>query len=68
MTPNRDEIRRQLRAADAEQRGILPRFTRALRRSSDPGSNTPVVEQAALLGVPHSRRGFLRLGGITVAA
>ena len=68
MTPNRDEIRRQLRAADAEQRGLLPRFTRALRRSSDPGSNTPAVEQAALLGVPHSRRGFLRLGGITVAA
>jgi len=68
VTPNRDEIHRQLRAADTEQRGALPRFVRALRRSSDPDSNTSAAEQGALLGVPHSRRGFLRLGGITVAA
>jgi hypothetical protein len=68
VSPNRDEIRRQLRAADAEQRGALARFSRSVRRSSDPGSKTATVDQAALLGVPHSRRGFLRLGGITVAA
>jgi hypothetical protein len=68
VTPNRDEIRRQMRAADAEQRGALPRFARALRRTSDPDSGTPAAEQGALLGVPHSRRGFLRLGGLTVAA
>lgn len=68
MTANRDEIRRQLRTARTEQREAMPRFTRALRRATDPDSDTSAAEQAALLGVPHSRRGFLRLGGITVAA
>jgi hypothetical protein len=68
VTANRDEIRRQLRTARTEQREAMPRFTRALRRATDPDSDTLAAEQAALLGVPHSRRGFLRLGGITVAA
>jgi len=68
VTANRDEIRRQLRTARNEQREAMPRFSRALRRATDPESNTSAAEQGALLGVPHSRRGFLRLGGITVAA
>ena len=68
MTASRDEINRQLRDAAAEQRDALPRFSRALRRAADPDSGTSAEEQAALLGLPHSRRGFLRLGGLTVAA
>lgn len=68
MTANSDELRRQLRLANSEQREALPLFRRALRRSSDPEAGVDPREQAALLGVPHSRRGFLRLGGVTVAA
>ena len=68
MNASRDEIRRQLRSAAAEQRAALPRFAAGLRRATDPGSNTPIAEQAELLGVPHSRRGFLRIGGLSVAA
>lgn len=64
MTTSRDEIRRQLRAAAADQRVALPRFRRALRRATDPEGGVSPNETAALLGVPHSRRGFLRLGGI----
>ena len=68
MTASRDELHRQLRDAAAEQRDALPRFSRALRRAADPDSGTSTEEQAALLGLPHSRRGFLRLGGLSVAA
>lgn len=68
MTPSSDEIRRQLRLATAEQREALPRFRRALRRASDPDAGVASADQGALLGVPHSRRGFFRLGGLTVAA
>jgi hypothetical protein len=68
VTANSEEIRRQLRHALDDQRQALPRFSRALRRASDPDSGVNPAEQAALLGVPHSRRGFLRLGGLTVAA
>lgn len=64
MTTPRDEIQRQLRAAAADQRVALPRFRRALRRASDPDGGVTSAEAAALVGVPHSRRGFLRLGGI----
>jgi hypothetical protein len=66
-TPN-DEIRRQLRAADAEQRTALPRFANALRQAFDPDGGTSTGERAALLGMPASRRGFFRIGGLTVAA
>jgi hypothetical protein len=66
-TPN-DEIRRQLRTADAEQRTALPRFAEALRRAFDPDSGASTAERAALLGMPASRRGFFRIGGMTVAA
>jgi len=68
VTTPRDEIRRQLRAAAADQRVALPRFRRALRRATDPEGGVSSHETAALLGVPHSRRGFLRIGGLGVAA
>lgn len=68
MSIPRDEIRRQLRAADADQRDALPRLRRALRRAADPEGGVAPTETAALLGVPHSRRGFLRIGGLSVAA
>lgn len=68
MNPNRDEIRRQLRQADAEQRAALPRFGAALRRAFDPTSTTSRTERAELVGFTADRRGFLRIGGMTVAA
>jgi len=60
----RDEITRQLRAAEADQRVALPQLRRALRRATDPDGGVDAAEAAALVGVPHSRRGFLRLGGV----
>jgi hypothetical protein len=66
-TPN-DEIRRQLRAAEDEQRAALPRFANALRRAFDPDGGASTGERASLLGMPSSRRGFFRIGGLTVAA
>lgn len=68
MNPNRDEIRRQLRQADAEQRAALPRFGAALRRAFDPTSGATRAERAELTGFTADRRGFLRIGGMTVAA
>ena len=68
MNPNRDEIRRQLRQAEAEQRAALPRFGAALRRTFDPAGGASRAERAEVVGLTASRRGFLRIGGMTVAA
>lgn len=68
MNRNRDEIRRQLRASETANSEALPRFARALRRAFDPEGGADRHDRAALVGLPSSRRGFLRVGGLTVAA
>jgi len=73
MSPTNPSPIRRIRAAEllateSAQRTALPRFAAALRRAVDPAGGVSHTERAALLGVPSSRRGFLRLGGVTVAA
>ncbi len=64
MDLNRDELRRQLQAADREQRASLVTWRDALHRIfGDP--NVPAAAKAELLGVP-GRRQFLRIGGATI--
>jgi hypothetical protein len=61
---NRDEVRRQLRAADEQQRLAMPGFRDALHRIFGAG-DVPAAAKAELLGVPH-RRQFIKVGGVTV--
>jgi hypothetical protein len=61
---NRDELRRQLQAADAQQREALPGFRDAVQRIMRRG-DVPAAAKAELLGVPH-RRQFLKIGGVSV--
>jgi hypothetical protein len=61
---NRDEIGRQLREAEREQRASMPGFRDALHRIFH-SRDLPAAAKAELLGVPH-RRQFLRIGGVTV--
>lgn len=68
MNPNSAETRRQMRAATEANREAVPRFARALRAAFDPDSTADRLDRATLTGVPASRRGFLRMGGLTVAA
>ncbi len=62
---NNQEIRRQLREADAEQRSALPRWRDALHRIFE-DQTLPTDQKAELLGAP-ARRQFLKIGGATVA-
>jgi hypothetical protein len=61
---NRDEVRRQLREADTEQRSSIVGFRDTLQRifGSD---DIPAAAKAEVLGVPH-RRQFLKIGGTTI--
>jgi hypothetical protein len=61
---NRDEVRRELRAADAQQREVMPGFRDAVQRILGRG-DVPAAAKAELLGVPH-RRQFIKVGGVTV--
>jgi hypothetical protein len=63
---NGDEIRRELRAVDADQRSVARSWRAALREIFDPDRDVSTAEKARILGVP-ARRQFLRLGGVTVA-
>ncbi|MGH9038419.1 MAG: ferritin-like domain-containing protein [Acidimicrobiia bacterium] len=65
MDINSDELRRQLREVDAEQKAVDKRWREALKRMFDPGSGVSDADKAAVLGVP-ARRQFLRIGGVTV--
>jgi rubrerythrin len=58
-----DEVRRQLREADAEHRSSLREWRRSLDRALDSDATTD--EKAALLGVP-TRRTFM-VGGVVLA-
>lgn len=76
MDINRDEIRRQLAASQQEQAEAMPRWQAALDATvgqdrsgagaSPMGSGPSDERTATVLGVP-SRRGFLRIGGMTFA-
>ena len=61
---NRDEVRRQLREADREQRGSITAFRDTLHRIFE-SKDIPAAAKAELLGVPH-RRQFLKIGGATI--
>lgn len=64
MDINRDEIRRQLHDADQLHHQSQPLLAEALDRATHSGDGAAALP--ALLGVP-SRRGFLRIGGLTVS-
>lgn len=65
--PRRDEIRRQVRETEVAHRSALATFRDALDRAFDPASGTDAATKAALVGLP-DRRGFLKIGGLAVAA
>jgi hypothetical protein len=62
----RDEVRRQLRESQRDHEAAQPLFDEALKVAFDPDSGTGAHEKARLLGLP-DRRGFLKLGGLSVA-
>ena len=67
MDLNRDEMRRELKAIDADNRAIMPRWYDALRQIVGGGTTMSTDEKAALLGVPApGRRHFFKIGGATI--
>ena len=64
---NRDELRRELKAIDADNKAVMPRWYDALRQIVSRESRMSTDEKAALLGVPTpGRRSFFKLGGATI--
>jgi len=67
MDLNRDELRRELTAIDADNKAIMPKWYDALRQIVGGGSTMSTDEKAALLGVPApGRRQFFKIGGATI--
>jgi hypothetical protein len=67
MDLNRDELRRELKAIDADNKAAMPRWYDALRQIVGGGTKMSTDEKAALLGVPApGRRSFFQLGGATI--
>lgn len=67
MELNRDELRRELRDIDAENRAAMPRWAAALRQIVGGGTTLSTDEKAALLGVPSpGRRQLFKMGGATI--
>jgi hypothetical protein len=67
MDLNRDELRRELTAIDADNRAAMPRWYDALRQIIGGGTPMSTDEKAALLGVPSpGRRSFFKIGGATI--
>ena len=64
MDINQDEIRRQLRAADKEQRAANTGFRDALQRIFH-SNDISAAAKGEMMGAP-DRRQFLRIGGVTV--
>lgn len=60
-----DEVRRQLRASQADHRAGLRPWREALTRTFDRDSAAGASEKAALLGLP-GRRQILRVGGLSI--
>ena len=70
MDLNRDELRRQTAESKKDHAESMPRFREALKHLFDPDAPSSPDREAAkssLLGVP-SRRSFLAVGGVGVAA
>ncbi|MDP1820631.1 MAG: ferritin-like domain-containing protein [Acidimicrobiales bacterium] len=67
MDLNRDEIRRELKAIDADNKAIMPKWYDALRQIVGGGTKMSTDEKAALLGVPSpGRRQLFKVGGVTL--
>ena len=67
MDLNRDEMRRELKAIDADNKAIMPRWYDALHRIVSGGTTMSTDEKAAILGVPApGRRQFFKFGGATL--
>ncbi len=67
MDLNRDELRRELKAIDADNKAIMPKWYDALRQIIGGGNKMSTDEKAALLGVPApGRRQFFKIGGATI--
>ncbi|CAN5190129.1 hypothetical protein BH18ACT4_BH18ACT4_05340 [soil metagenome] len=67
MDLNRDELRRELRAVESQQRAALPQWRDALRRIFADRNGISTRTKAELLGVPApGRRQFFRVGGATI--
>ena len=67
MDLNRDELRRELKAIDADNRAIMPKWYDALRQIVGGGNKMSTDEKAALLGVPSpGRRQLFKVGGATI--
>jgi len=67
MDLHRDDVRRQLRDVERAHNAALPGWRDALLRMFAGDEHAPEPVRAQLVGAP-DRRGFLRLGGVTVAA
>ena len=64
---NRDELRRELRALDADNKAAMPKWYDALRQIVGGGTDMTTDEKATLLGVPSpGRRSLFKLGGATI--
>jgi hypothetical protein len=67
MDLNRDELRRELRAIDADNKAIMPRWYDALRQIVGGGAQMTTDEKAAVLGVPSpGRRQMFKIGSATI--
>jgi hypothetical protein len=67
MDLNRDELRRELKAIDADNKAIMPRWYSALRQIVGGGTPLSTDDKAALLGVPSpGRRQLFKIGGATI--
>ncbi len=66
MDVYRDELRRQLKAVDAEHTTAMRPWRDALMRIFAGGASAPESVKAHLVGAP-DRRSFLRIGGVTIA-
>ena len=62
-----DELRRQLKEIDADNRAAMPRWAAALRQIVGGRTHLSTDEKAALLGVPSpGRRQLFKVGGATI--
>ena len=67
MDLNRDELRRELKAIDADNKAAMPKWYDGLRQIVGGGTKMSTDEKAALLGVPApGRRQFFKIGGATI--
>jgi hypothetical protein len=67
MDLNRDELRRELQAIDADNDAAMPKWYDGLRRIIGGGTGLSTDDKAALLGVPApGRRQFFKVGGATI--